>query len=114
DANRRTPYGAERPDLLRKEEIPARASASRGTPRCSPPGMCRCRGADGVGGVQPRIPRQQAHELQEQGPKRADSDARLSAELAAVVEGARRRAVRSGDDRIDTAHLLHSLLESDG
>lgn len=66
-----------------------------------------------MGVVQPRIPRQQAHELQEQGPKRADSDARLSAELAAVVAGARRRAVRGGDDRIDTAHLLHSLLESD-
>ncbi|CAM5241959.1 hypothetical protein SALBM311S_07504 [Streptomyces alboniger] len=43
-----------------------------------------------------------------------DDDVRLSAELAAVVSGARRRAVRGGDRQIDTAHLLlHSLLESD-
>ncbi|MFF5758008.1 Clp protease N-terminal domain-containing protein [Streptomyces longwoodensis] len=34
-------------------------------------------------------------------------------ELAAVVDGARRRAVRDGDRQIDTAHLLHSLLERD-
>jgi len=63
--------------------------------------------------VQPRIPRQQAQELQEQGAHRAESDVRLSPELAAVVAGARRRAVRDGDRQIDTAHLLHSLLESD-
>lgn len=37
----------------------------------------------------------------------------LSEELAAVVTGARRRAVRDGDRQIDTAHLLHSLLERD-
>lgn len=37
----------------------------------------------------------------------------LGAELAAVVAGARRRAVRDGDRQIDTAHLLHSLLEHD-
>jgi hypothetical protein len=60
--------------------------------------------------VQPRIPRQSARE---QGIHRADTDARLSAELAAVVAGARRRALRDGDRQIDTAHLLHSLLESD-
>jgi hypothetical protein len=42
-----------------------------------------------------------------------DNDASLSAELAAVVSGARRRAVRDGDRQIDTAHLLHSLLELD-
>jgi len=60
--------------------------------------------------VQPRIPRQSTSE---QGIHRADSDARLSAELAAVVAGARRRALRDGDRQIDTAHLLHSLLESD-
>ncbi|CAM5242258.1 Peptidase OS=Streptomyces aurantiogriseus OX=66870 GN=GCM10010251_49040 PE=4 SV=1 [Streptomyces aurantiogriseus] len=42
-----------------------------------------------------------------------DDDAGLSAELAAAVEGARRRAVRDGDRQIDTAHLLHSLLEHD-
>ena len=45
--------------------------------------------------------------------QRVDNDARLSDELASVVAGARRRAVRDGDRQIDTAHLLHSLLESD-
>ncbi|MER6530258.1 Clp protease N-terminal domain-containing protein [Streptomyces sp. NPDC001508] len=60
--------------------------------------------------MQPRIPRQTAHD---QGTDRAGGDAGLSAELAAVVAGARRRAVRDGDRQIDTAHLLHSLLESD-
>lgn len=30
-----------------------------------------------------------------------------------MVAGARRRALRDGDHQIDTAHLLHSLLESD-
>lgn len=68
-------------------------------------------GTDGVGDVQPRIPRQQVGE-QTVGP-RHDNDARLSAELAAVVSGARRRALRDGDRQIDTAHLLHSLLEYD-
>ncbi len=75
--------------------------------------MPRPSGTDGVGDVQPRIPRQQASELQEQGLHRAENDARLGASLAAVVTGARRRAVRDGDRQIDTAHLLHSLLESD-
>jgi ATP-dependent Clp protease ATP-binding subunit ClpA len=42
-----------------------------------------------------------------------DDDAGLSAELAAALAGARRRAVRDGDRQIDTAHLLHSLLEHD-
>ncbi|MFJ2902758.1 Clp protease N-terminal domain-containing protein [Streptomyces sp. NPDC087212] len=42
-----------------------------------------------------------------------DDDAGTGAELAAVVFGARRRAVRDGDRQIDTAHLLHSLLEDD-
>ncbi|WP_369215268.1 Clp protease N-terminal domain-containing protein [Streptomyces flavofungini] len=49
----------------------------------------------------------------EPGPIRAEFESRLSAELASVVAGARRRAVRDGDRQIDTAHLLHSLLESD-
>ncbi|MGW7267924.1 Clp protease N-terminal domain-containing protein [Streptomyces sp. NPDC054842] len=49
----------------------------------------------------------------EQGPSRSDPDAGLSAELASVVAGARRRALRDGDRQIDTAHLLHTLLESD-
>jgi ATP-dependent Clp protease ATP-binding subunit ClpA len=60
--------------------------------------------------VRPRIHRQSAHE---HGIHRAENDARLSDELAAVVTGARRRAVRDADRQIDTAHLLHSLLESD-
>lgn len=75
--------------------------------------MTTARGADGVEDVQPRIPRQSDREPHEQGAARADNDARLSAELAAVVAGARRRALRDGDRQIDTAHLLHSLLESD-
>ncbi|SCK52334.1 Clp amino terminal domain-containing protein, pathogenicity island component [Streptomyces sp. WMMB 714] len=37
----------------------------------------------------------------------------FSEQLAVVVAGARRRAARSGDGDLDTAHLLHSLLESD-
>ncbi|MGW4233941.1 Clp protease N-terminal domain-containing protein [Streptomyces sp. NPDC004980] len=37
----------------------------------------------------------------------------LTAEMAAVATGARRRAMRDGDRHIDTAHLLHSLIESD-
>ncbi|MET9679877.1 Clp protease N-terminal domain-containing protein [Streptomyces coeruleorubidus] len=60
--------------------------------------------------MHPRIRRQSAHE---HGIHRADNDARLSDELASVVTGARRRAVRDADRQIDTAHLLHSLLESD-
>jgi ATP-dependent Clp protease ATP-binding subunit ClpA len=49
----------------------------------------------------------------ESGSHRLELEARLSAELASVVSGARRRALRDGDRQIDTAHLLHSLLESD-
>ncbi|MGW0791929.1 Clp protease N-terminal domain-containing protein [Streptomyces sp. NPDC002911] len=37
----------------------------------------------------------------------------LSAAMTGVVSGARRRAVRDGDRHVDTAHLLHSLVESD-
>ncbi|ANW21214.1 Clp protease N-terminal domain-containing protein [Streptomyces clavuligerus] len=40
-------------------------------------------------------------------------DPRLTAELVSVVTAARRRAVRDGDRQIDTAHLLHSLIEAD-
>nr|WP_104781875.1 MULTISPECIES: Clp protease N-terminal domain-containing protein [Streptomyces] len=72
--------------------------------------MTRARETGGLGDVQSRTPRQSAHE---HGIQRVDNDARLSAELASVVGGARRRAVRDGDRQIDTAHLLHSLLESD-
>ncbi|MER5474848.1 Clp protease N-terminal domain-containing protein [Streptomyces sp. NPDC002935] len=57
-----------------------------------------------------RIPQQSAGEG---GRNHPDIDAGLSAELASVVSGARRRALRDGDRQIDTAHLLHSLLESD-
>ncbi|MGY0022454.1 Clp protease N-terminal domain-containing protein [Streptomyces sp. cg35] len=46
-------------------------------------------------------------------PQEETPDARLSDELALVVAAARRRAVRDGDRQIDTAHLLHSLLETD-
>jgi hypothetical protein len=54
----------------------------------------------------PRIPGQPA-------PDPVGADAGFTAELAAVVTGARRRALRDGDRQIDTAHLLHSLIESD-
>ncbi|KAK1177798.1 peptidase [Streptomyces sp. NBS 14/10] len=40
-------------------------------------------------------------------------EGRSGEELDAVVAGARRRAFRDGDRQIDTAHLLHTLLESD-
>ncbi|GAA0637841.1 Clp protease N-terminal domain-containing protein [Streptomyces thermocarboxydovorans] len=63
--------------------------------------------------MQPRIPRQSDREPQERSGRSADNDARLSPELAAAVAGARRRVLRDGDRQIDTAHLLHSLLESD-
>lgn len=33
--------------------------------------------------------------------------------MTAAVAGARRRAVRDGDRHVDTAHLLHSLVEAD-
>ncbi|MGW0939996.1 Clp protease N-terminal domain-containing protein [Streptomyces sp. NPDC002666] len=55
----------------------------------------------------PRIPQQPAPN------HRAEYDAGLTDELAAVVTSARRRALRDGDRQIDTAHLLHSLIESD-
>ncbi|MFE5819105.1 Clp protease N-terminal domain-containing protein [Streptomyces sp. NPDC056479] len=63
--------------------------------------------------MQPRIPRQSDQDEDCRRPDAPADDARLSDELAAVVSGARRRAVRDGDRQIDTAHLLHSLLEHD-
>ncbi|WP_416223432.1 Clp protease N-terminal domain-containing protein [Streptomyces hygroscopicus] len=72
--------------------------------------MTRAEGPDGVGHVPPRHSQQQAAEGAAHHP---DLDTRLTAELTAVVAGARRRAVRDGDRQIDTAHLLHTLLESD-
>lgn len=71
--------------------------------------MCSGQGTDGVRGVQnrtPRIPEQPV-------PPRTELDATLTVELTSVVTGARRRALRDGDRHIDTAHLLHSLIESD-
>ncbi|MFB7293274.1 Clp protease N-terminal domain-containing protein [Actinacidiphila glaucinigra] len=41
------------------------------------------------------------------------NDSRLGAELRTVTAAARRRATRGGDRQVDTAHLLHSLLEAD-
>lgn len=41
------------------------------------------------------------------------NDSRLGAELRTVTAAARRRATRDGDRQVDTAHLLHSLLEAD-
>lgn len=73
--------------------------------------MCRPAVTGEVEDVQPRIPRQPAHERD--GHHRTGDDAELSDELAAVVASARRRAVRDGDRQVDTAHLLHTLLESD-
>lgn len=46
-------------------------------------------------------------------PSHAELDARFTVELASVLTGARRRALRDGDRHIDTAHLLHSLIETD-
>ncbi|MGP3638070.1 Clp protease N-terminal domain-containing protein [Streptomyces sp. 24-1644] len=54
----------------------------------------------------PQIPEQPA-------PTRAELDGGFTVELTSVVTGARRRALRDGDRHIDTAHLLHSLIESD-
>ncbi|MFD8338474.1 Clp protease N-terminal domain-containing protein [Streptomyces solisilvae] len=47
------------------------------------------------------------------GPDDARCEDGVSDVVAVVIEGARRRAVRDGDAQIDTAHLLHGLLESD-
>ncbi|MER8157986.1 Clp protease N-terminal domain-containing protein [Streptomyces sp. NPDC094472] len=47
------------------------------------------------------------------GPDDAGCEDRVSEVVATVIAGARRRAVRDGDAQIDTAHLLHGLLESD-
>ncbi len=63
-----------------------------------------------MGGVHDRIPGQSAHDQDDRLP---DDTAGLSDELAAVLAAARRRAVRDGDRQTDTAHLLHTLLESD-
>ncbi|MFF4585811.1 Clp protease N-terminal domain-containing protein [Streptomyces sp. NPDC001388] len=60
--------------------------------------------------MQPRIPRQSTRD---HAAHRTDDAPGLDAESAAALAAARRRAVRDGDRQIDTAHLLHSLLEHD-
>ncbi|MFF0200089.1 Clp protease N-terminal domain-containing protein [Streptomyces sp. NPDC005017] len=61
--------------------------------------------------MQHRIPGQSTGD--QVGRPAEDDTAGLGAELVAVLAGARRRALRDGDRQIDTAHVLHSLLESD-
>ncbi|CAL9365330.1 hypothetical protein SUDANB58_00739 [Streptomyces sp. enrichment culture] len=63
--------------------------------------------------MQSRIPRQAAGEPEGRCPDGAGDEVRAAAELAPVVLAARRRAIRDGDRHVDTAHLLHSLLECD-
>ncbi|MFJ8361283.1 Clp protease N-terminal domain-containing protein [Streptomyces sp. NPDC093984] len=58
-------------------------------------------------------PRHVQRAAAECGRRQSHPDARVTSELAAVLSGARRRALRDGDRGIDTAHLLHTLLESD-
>ncbi|GAA3016693.1 Clp protease N-terminal domain-containing protein [Streptomyces fulvorobeus] len=53
------------------------------------------------------------HHPEQPAPTPAEPDAGFTMELTSVVTGARRRALRDGDRHIDTAHLLHSLIESD-
>nr|WP_209445271.1 Clp protease N-terminal domain-containing protein [Streptomyces achromogenes] len=72
--------------------------------------MSRPVGTDEVGDVQPRTADRTAPDP---AVPHQDGAAGLDAELAAVVTGARRRAVRDGDRQTDTAHLLHALLEHD-
>ncbi|GAA2639127.1 Clp protease N-terminal domain-containing protein [Streptomyces axinellae] len=46
-------------------------------------------------------------------PTGPGAEEQVSDALAIMIDTARRRAARDGDRQIDTAHLLHSLLESD-
>lgn len=43
----------------------------------------------------------------------SDLESLVTAELHSAMASARRRAARDGDRQVDTAHLLHSLLEAD-
>lgn len=70
--------------------------------------MLRGSGAGGVEAVQNRTAYSGGD-----SPAQEDLDSRLTVELASVVSAARRRATRDGDRQVDTAHLLHGLLESD-
>lgn len=95
--------------VIPKEEEPGTPPTLRRMRGCSPARTLPPRTPDEVGHVHhsaPRLPRQPA-------PGPAGNGAELTAELGAVVAGARRRALRDGDEQIDTAHLLHSLLEAD-
>ncbi|MFG2116944.1 Clp protease N-terminal domain-containing protein [Streptomyces sp. NPDC048718] len=79
--------------------------------------MSRRRGSDEVGIVHNPVPsvpapRPPAYRLLP-AARRADLERVLTSELMTVVAGARRRTLRGGDRQIDTAHLLHSLVESD-
>ncbi|MFJ6540029.1 Clp protease N-terminal domain-containing protein [Streptomyces sp. NPDC091385] len=58
-------------------------------------------------------PRTVGRSAPDEGVPRAENDAGTGTGFASVIAGARRRAVRDGDRQIDSAHLLHSLLESD-
>ncbi|AIR97111.1 Clp protease N-terminal domain-containing protein [Streptomyces glaucescens] len=58
----------------------------------------------------PPIPRPP---VRDRAARRVDDDAEPCTGPAPVLAAARRRAVRDGDRQIDTAHLLHSLLEHD-
>ncbi|MGW1274756.1 Clp protease N-terminal domain-containing protein, partial [Streptomyces sp. NPDC002491] len=60
--------------------------------------------------MQPRIPRQSSRDRTTHA---TDGVPGLAAESSAALASARRRALRDGDRQIDTAHLLHSLLEHD-
>ncbi|MFE7514523.1 Clp protease N-terminal domain-containing protein [Streptomyces sp. NPDC057540] len=57
------------------------------------------------------VPRSQP--LPSPAAPRAELAPFLTPSLAAVASAARRRALRDGDRQIDTAHLLHALVESD-
>jgi ATP-dependent Clp protease ATP-binding subunit ClpA len=46
-------------------------------------------------------------------PTNPAGDTQLTVALRSVAASARRRALRDGDRQTDTAHLLHSLLETD-
>ncbi len=76
--------------------------------KCFPAGMPGRPGTGGVEAVQNRTAYSGGD-----GPAQEDLDTQLTVELASVVSAARRRATRDGDRQVDTAHLLHGLLESD-
>lgn len=79
-----------------------------GMRKCFPPGMLRRSGPGGVGSVQNRTANGGGL-----GPAQEELDEQLTVELASVISAARRRATRDGDLQVDTAHLLHGLLEWD-